>query len=119
MRPDLVGEYGQSIVSIEINIEHVDSSLKDISMLLEREKFIDETLELLRGGASISLEEMYAGNYNMKERIKRIQLELQITREELEKTVNTVEFDFIPLSDFINEDEKIKSIINEVNIELN
>ena len=114
-----VGEYGQSIVSIEINIEHVDSSLKDISMLLEREKFIDETLELLRGGASISLEEMYAGNYNMTERIKRIQLELQITREELEKTVNTIEFDFIPLSDFINEDEKIKSIINEANIELN
>ena len=88
-------------------------------MLLEREKFIDETLELLRGGASISLEEMYSGNYNMTERIKRIQLELQITREELEKTLNSVEFDFIPLSDFINEDEKIKSIINEANIELN
>ena len=62
---------------------------------------------------------MYSGNYNMTERIKRIQLELQITREELEKTLNSVEFDFIPLSDFINEDEKIKSIINEANIELN
>ena len=88
-------------------------------MLLEREKFIDEPVELLHGGASISLEEMYSGNYNMTERIKRIKLELQLTREELEKTINTVEFDFIPLSDFINEDEKIKSIINEANIKLN
>ena len=89
------GEYGQSIVSIEINIAHVDSSLKDISMLLEREKFIDEPVELLHGGASISLEEMYSGNYNMTERIKRKKLELQLTREELEKAVNTVEFDFL------------------------
>ena len=54
-----VGENGQSIVSLKVNIGHVDSSLNDISMLLEREKFIDETLDLLHGGASISLEEMY------------------------------------------------------------
>jgi hypothetical protein len=42
-----------------------------------------------------------------------------LAREELEKTVNSVEFDFIPLSDFINEDGKIQSIINETNIKLN
>ena len=108
-----VGEHGQSIVSLKINIGHVDSSLKDISMLLEREKFIDETLDLLHGGASISLEKMYSGNYDMTQRIERIRLELQSTREELEKTMNSVEFDFIPLSDFVIEDEKINSIINE------
>ena len=39
--------------------------------------------------------------------------------KELEKTVNSVEFDFIPLSDSINDDETINSIINEVNVELN
>ena len=74
-------------------------------MLLEREKFIDETLDLLHGGASISLEKMYSGNYDMTQRIERIRLELQSTREELEKTMNSVEFDFIPLSDFVIEDE--------------
>jgi 2',3'-cyclic-nucleotide 2'-phosphodiesterase (5'-nucleotidase family) len=114
-----VGEYGQSIVSTKINIGHVDSSLKDISMLLEREKFIDETLDLLHGGATISLEKMYSGNYDMTQRIKRIKLELQSTKEELERAVNSVEFDFIPLSDFIKEDEKINIIINEANVELN
>ena len=114
-----VGEYGQSIVSTTINIGHVDSSLKDISMLLEREKFIDETLDLLHGGSTISLEKMYSGNYDMTQRIKRIKLELQSAREELEKTVNSVEFDFIPLSDSIKDDETINSIINEVNVELN
>ena len=82
-------------------------------MLLEREKFIDETLDLLHGGASISLEKMYSGNYDMTQRIKRIRLELQSTREELEKTMNSVEFDFIPLSDLVVEDDKINSIINE------
>ena len=88
-------------------------------MLLEREKFIDETLDLLHGGSTISLEKMYSGNYDMTQRIKRIKLELQSTREELEKTVNSVEFDFIPLSDSIKDDETINSIINEVNVELN
>ena len=82
-------------------------------MLLEREKFIDETLDLLHGGASISLEKMYSGNYDMTQRIKRIRLELQSTREELEKAMNSVEFDFIPLSDLVVEDDKINSIINE------
>ena len=108
-----VGENGQSIVSLKINIGHVDSSLNDISMLLEREKFIDETLDLLHGGASISLEEMYSGNYNMAQKIKRIKLELQAARKELENTVNSIEFDFIPLSDMVTEDQKINSIINE------
>ena len=114
-----VGEYGQSIVSTKISIAHVDSSLKDISMLLEREKFIDETLDLLHGGSSVSVEKMYSGNYDMTQRIKQIKLELQSARDELEKTVNSVEFDFIPLSDFIKDDEKINSIINEENVELN
>tara|TARA_B100000482_G_C12611739_1_gene299308 strand:+ start:1291 stop:2340 length:1050 start_codon:yes stop_codon:yes gene_type:complete len=108
-----VGENGQSIVSLKINIGHVDSSLNDISMLLEREKFIDETLDLLHGGASISLEEMYSGNYNMAQKIKRIKLELQAARKELENTVNSIEFDFIPMSDMVTEDQKINSIINE------
>jgi hypothetical protein len=62
---------------------------------------------------------MYSGNYDMTQRIKRIKLELQSAREELEKTVNSVEFDFIPLSDSIKDDETINSIINEVNVELN
>ena len=56
---------------------------------------------------------MYSGNYDMTQRIKRIRLELQSTREELEKTMNSVEFDFIPLSDLVVEDDKINSIINE------
>ena len=113
-----LGEYGQSIVSTKINIAHIDSSLRDISMLIEREKFIDETLDLLHGGASISLEKMYSGNYDMTQRIKKIKQELQSTREELGKTMNSVEFDFIPLSDFIKEDEKINSIIKETNVQL-
>ena len=108
-----VGENGRSIVSLKINIGHVDSSLNDISMLLEREKFIYETLDFLHGGASISVEEMYSGNHNMAQKIKRIKLELQAARKELENTVNSIEFDFIPLSDMVTEDQKINSIINE------
>ena len=56
---------------------------------------------------------MYSGNYNMAQKIKRIKLELQAARKELENTVNSVEFDFIPMSDMVTEDEKINSIINE------
>ena len=61
----------------------------------------------------LTLEEMYSGNYNMAQKIKRIKLELQAARKELENTVNSIEFDFIPLSDMVTEDQKINSIINE------
>ena len=49
----------------------------------------------------------------MTQKIKRIKLELRAARKELENTVNSIEFDFIPMSDMVNEDEKINSIINE------
>ena len=46
-------------------------------MLTEREKFIKETLHLLHRGGAVDIEEMYAGNYIMTQRINRIKTELQ------------------------------------------
>ena len=114
-----LGEFGQSLVTIKTRIANIDSSLKDISMLIEREKFIKETLQLLHRGASISLEEMYAGNYDMTQRIKRIQTELQLAQKELTSATNTVEFDYITLSSSILDDRDIKRIINEASITVN
>jgi hypothetical protein len=114
-----VGEFGRALVTIKTHVAHIDSSLKDISMLIEREKFIKETLHLLHGGASISLEEMYAGNHDMTQRIKRIKTELQLAQTELASTTNTVEFDYIPLSSSIIDDADIKRIINEASITVN
>ena len=59
------------------------------------------------------LEEMYAGNYDMTQRIKRIKTELQLAQTELASATNTVEFDYIPLSSSIIDDADIKRIINE------
>ena len=111
-----VGEFGRALVSIKTRIANIDSSLKDISMLIEREKFIKETLHLLRGGSSMNLEKMYAGNYDMSQRIKRIKTELELAQVELASAINTVEFDFIPLSSSIIDDVDIKRIINEASI---
>ena len=114
-----VGEFGRALVTIKTHVAHIDSSLKDISMLIEREKFIKETLHLLHGGASISLEEMYAGNYIMTQRINRIKTELQLVQTELASATNTVEFDYILLSSNIVDNENIKRIINEAGITVN
>ena len=114
-----VGEFGRALVTIKTHVAHIDSSLKDISMLIEREKFIKETLHLLHGGASISLEEMYAGNYDMSQRIKMIKNELELAQMELTSATNTVEFDYIPLSSSIIDDINIKRIINEASITVN
>ena len=111
-----VGEFGRALVTIKTRIANTDSSLKDISMLIEREKFIKETLHLLRGGSSMNLEKMYAGNYDMSQRIKRIKTELEFAQIELASATNTVEFDFIPLSSSIIDDVDIKRIINEASI---
>ena len=114
-----VGEFGRALVTIKTHVTHIDSSLKDISMLMEREKFIKETLHLLHGGASISIEEMYAGNYDMTQRIKRIKTELQLAQTELANTTNTVEFDYVPLSSSIIDDVDINRIINEASTIVN
>ena len=111
-----LGEYGRALVTIKTHIANIDSSLKDISMLIEREKFIKETLHLMRGGSSMSLEKMYAGNYNMSQRIKKIKKELELARTELASATNTVEFNLIPLSSSIIDDVDIKRIINEASM---
>jgi hypothetical protein len=114
-----VGELGRALVTIKTHVAHIDSSLKDISMLIEREKFIKETLHLLHRGAAVDIEEMYAGNYIMTQRINRIKTELQLVQTELASATNTVEFDYILLSSNIANDEDIKRIINESGITVN
>jgi len=114
-----VGELGRALVTIKTHVAHIDSSLKDISMLIEREKFIKETLHLLHRGAAVDIEEMYAGNYIMTQRINRIKTELQLVQTELASATNTVEFDYILLSSNIANDEDIKRIINEDGITVN
>jgi hypothetical protein len=64
----------------------------------------------------MNLEKMYAGNYDMSQRIKRIKTELEFAQIELASATNTVEFDFIPLSSSIIDDVDIKRIINEASI---
>ena len=64
----------------------------------------------------MSLEKMYAGNYDMSKRIKKIKTELELAQIELASATNTVEFDLIPLSSSIIDDIDIKRIINEANI---
>jgi hypothetical protein len=88
-------------------------------MLIEREKFIKETLHLLHRGAAVDIEEMYAGNYIMTQRINSIKTELQLVQTELASATNTVEFDYILLSSNIANDEDIKRIINEEGITVN
>ena len=114
-----VGDLGRALVTIKTHVAHIDSSLKDISMLIEREKFIKETLHLLHRGAAVDIEEMYAGNYIMTQRINRIKTELQLVQTELASATNTVEFDYILLSSNIVDNENIKRIINEAGITVN
>ena len=114
-----VGELGRARVTIKTHVAQIDSSLKDISMLIEREKFIKETLHLLHRGATVDIEEMYAGNYIMTQRINRIKTELQLVQTELASATNTVEFDYILLSSNIVDNENIKRIINEAGITVN
>ena len=114
-----VGELGRALVTIKTHVAQIDSSLKDISMLIEREKFIKETLHLLHRGATVDIEEVYAGNYIMTQRINRIKTELQLVQTELASATNTVEFDYILLSSNIVDNENIKRIINEAGITVN
>jgi hypothetical protein len=114
-----VGELGRALVTIKTHVAHIDSSLKDISMLIEREKFIKETLHLLHRGGAVDIEEMYAGNYDMSQRIERIKTELELAQIELASATNTVEFDFIPLSSSIIDDIDIKRIINAASTTVN
>ena len=114
-----VGELGRALVTIKTHVAHIDSALKDISMLTEREKFIKETLHLLHRGGAVDIEEMYAGNYIMTQRINRIKTELQLVQAELASATNTVEFDYILLSSKIPDDENVKKIINEAGITVN
>jgi|TARA_B100000315_G_scaffold41331_1_gene36256 2',3'-cyclic-nucleotide 2'-phosphodiesterase (5'-nucleotidase family) len=110
-----LGEFGQSLAVIRLNVEDSDFPIEDISMLIEREKFILRTLNILRGGnTSRTLEELYAGNLNTSNRVKRIKEELAAVQQRLSSATNTSEFEFVHMSKLVEEDSTLSRIIREM-----
>ena len=108
-----VGDLGQFIISTKTIIDNEDSSLIDISVLVERKRFIEEKLFLTTGNRSNKqLEQLFGENYDFPKKINHMQSELIKTKKQLLNFTNTVEFTIIQLASIIQDENEITQIIN-------
>lgn len=114
-----VGDLGQFIITANTNISHEDSSLIDISALIERRRFIDEKLHLATSGKSNDqIQQLYGEDYDPPQKINHMESELNNTNKQLVTLANTVQFEIIQLASIIPDENEITQIINTANNKL-
>ena len=108
-----VGDLGQFIIAANTTVSHEDSTLIDISALIERRRFIDEKLHLATSGKSNEqIQQLYGEDYDPTQKINHMELELNNTNKQLMTLANTVQFEIIQLASIIPDENEITQIIN-------
>ena len=111
-----VGDLGQFIIAANTNISHEDSSLIDISALIERRRFVDEKLHLATSGKSNEqIQQLYGEDYDPTQKINHMESELNYTNKQLMTLTNTVQFEITQLASIIPDENEITQIINTAN----
>ena len=114
-----VGDLGQFIIAANTTISHKDSSLIDISALIERRRFIDEKLHLATSGKSNEqIQQLYGEDYDPPQKINHMESELNNTNKKLMTRANTVQFEITQLASIIPDENEIIQIINTANNDL-
>ena len=110
---------GQFIIAANTTISHIDSSLIDISALIERRRFIDEKLHLATSGKSNEqIQQLYGEDYDPPQKINHMESELNNTNKKLMTRANTVQFEITQLASIIPDENEIIQILNTANKDL-
>jgi uncharacterized small protein (DUF1192 family) len=109
-----LGKQGKSLGVVSIDVVDIDLPLRDLSNVQNRLKFLDKQLKrYAKKDPSKSMEEIYADDEKMLNRVATIQDELEKLKLELTAEGNSIQFDFVPMNKKVGEDLMLLSIVNE------
>ena len=109
-----LGKQGKSLGVVSIDVVDIDLPLRDLSNVQNRLKFLDKQLKRYsKKDITKTLEEIYADDERMLDRIDTIQNELETLNVELVKEGNSIRFEFVPMNKNIGEDLMILAMVNE------
>ena len=109
-----LGKQGKSLGVVSIAVVDIDLPLRDLSNVQNRLKFLDKQLKrYAKKDPSKSMEEIYADDEKMLNRVATIQDELEKLKLELTSEGNSIQFDFVPMNKKVGEDLMLLSMVNE------
>ena len=109
-----LGKQGKSLGVVSIDVVDIDLPLRDLSNVQNRLKFLNKQLKRYsKKDITKTLEEIYADDERMLDRIDTIQNELETLNVELVKEGNSIRFEFVPMNKNIGEDLMIFAMVNE------
>ena len=109
-----LGKQGKSLGVVSIDVVDIDLPLRDLSNVQNRLKFLDKQLKRYsKKDITKTLEEIYADDERMLDRIDTIQNELETLNVELVKEGNSIRFEFVPMNKNIGENLMILAMVNE------
>jgi hypothetical protein len=98
----------------ELNIANKSLPVTNVTFLKENMKYTQRRLDRLQDSArEKTLEEIYAGQEAVLEKITQSRNNITHNREILEAAVNTLYFENIPMGKEIIDDENMISFVNE------
>ena len=109
-----LGKQGKSLGVVSIDVVDIDLPLRDLSNVQSRLKFLEKQLKrYAKKDTSKTIEEIYADDEKMLNRVATIQDELETLNVELVKEGNSIRFEFVPMNKNIGEDLMIFAMVNE------
>ena len=109
-----LGKQGKSMAMITLNVENPDLTLADITELKLREEFIQRQLvRMNKDEPSKSLEDIYADQPPMLDRISQIREALKETQKELTGVINSSRFDFPPMDRSLDDEPQMLGMITK------
>ena len=98
----------------ELNIKNKSYPVTNVSYLEEKMNYTRRILDRLQDSdSSKRLEEIYAGQDAVLEKITERRKEIGQTRKILKSAVNTLHFENVPMGKEIIDDESMVSFVNE------
>ena len=109
-----LGKQGKSLGVVSIDVVDIDLPLRDLSNVQNRLKFLEKQLKrYAKKDTSKTMEEIYADDEKMLNRVATIRDELEKLNLELTAEGNSIQFDFVPMNKKVGEDLMLLSIVNE------
>ena len=108
------GREGRYLNVTELNIKNKSYPVTNVSYLEEKMNYIQRKLDRLQDSVTEkTLEEIYAGQEAILEKIAQSRNSITHNREILEAAVNTLYFENVPMGKEIIDDENMISFVNE------
>ncbi len=108
------GREGRYLNVTELNIANKSLPVTNVTFLKENMKYTQRRLDRLQDSArEKTLEEIYAGQEAVLEKIAQSRNSITHNREILEAAVNTLYFENVPMGAQIIDDENMMSFVNE------